>query len=231
MAPGFPSPGQHSQVSVPGSSRRVRSGSDLRLGKAAGIAPSAPSCAARAAPGLAPAHPRGAGGVAEQFGDGSRDPLGAPSTPGGYGARFVPWISPTSTFWGAWLNCGAGNPPLQHSVTLPHGERDVGVQSPLGAHTAPQNGCLGGSSLPNSHGGAQHHLHGRTAGHTDGVGGLSPLSRAQELPSRAWSSPTTGISPRLHFPGVASPGYWLQLHLSSCPKIFSSRYMSLIHAG
>lgn len=76
-----------------------------------------------------------------------------PARRGGYGAHFVPWVSPTSTFWGAWLNCGAGNPPLQHSITLPHGERDVGVQSPLGAHTAPQNGCLGGSSLPNSRGG------------------------------------------------------------------------------
>lgn len=67
----------------------------------------------------------------------------------------------------------------------------------------------------------------------DGAGGLSPPLRVYELPSRAWSAlaPAAWVSPRLHFPGVVSEGYWLQSHLSSCPKIFSSRYMSLIHAG
>lgn len=63
-------------------------------------------------------------------------------------------------------------------------------------------------------------------GHSTGTG----VSSFPAVPGALWLRPP-GVSPRLHFPGVVSGGYWLQSHLSGCPRIFSSRYMSLIQAG
>lgn len=123
----------------------------------------------------------------------------------------------------------------------------MGVSSSAGlTQPPPRGGCTGGNLSRTVWGGGFSISRLRGDGRAVGRGGTgyitgmewgwgagAPLPRFYELPSRAWSALARAawVSPRLHFPGVASGGYWLQSHLSSCPKIFSSRYMSLIHAG
>lgn len=192
------------------------------------------------------AHP---GGVAEQFGHGNGDPLGVPSTWGGMQPASLPAAcGSTVTFGGARLNWGGGlvcfcyPRPCCHPAPPTRGEGDMGgAQLLQGSHSPPRQLLRGNLVSHAVHGGLSISCppgDGRamdTGSITcvDGAGGLSPPLRVYELPSRAWSAlaPAAWVSPRLHFPGVVSEGYWLQSHLSSCPKIFSSRYMSLIHAG
>lgn len=167
--PGFPSPGQQDiQVSVPSgeeSSRRVGSWSRLRPGKAAGIAPTAPRRAWGAArtglavfaepvraltkhvrpEGLLLPCPGGPRRVAEQFGHGRREPLGATGTQGGMQPALLPVCGSMATFGGAWLKWGAdmllpATVVLSPCCPCSWGGGYGGTQL-CGAHAAPQSGC------------------------------------------------------------------------------------------
>ena len=148
------------------------------------------------------------GGVAEQFGQGSWDPSGTPSTRGGMQPTSLPTCSSTATFGGARLNWGAGGVFLPPTAMLSPrspclwGGGHGGAQL-CRAHAAPRGGCSGGICSPVlSVGGSASPARGVTA---------EPWAGAARGASRAWM----GLGARAPLPGRTSfpavPGaLWLR---------------------